>query len=148
MRGSPLVRAFWVWLAVVFLGWPLRSLTRPSGGKVEMGEEKAEPGRPVASDGRSAIRHVELELSFSRPAEWIELSHLGRTIWRKEKPGAREVQGLEIPFPREGVEFGVRVGWEGDSVSAVRFCLRTAEGEEMERSLWANGNLEAVVSFP
>lgn len=147
MRGSPLVRGFLVFVGVLSLGAPLRILTRETPPE----PQASRGGAPqAATEAGVQLGKAELELivDFSRPARRLEVLYLGKSVLSLEGPSAREERRLGIEFPKEGVEFLVRVEFEGEGTSAVRLRLKSPEGEVLDRSAWGGGRLEEVLAFP
>ncbi|MEI6712895.1 MAG: hypothetical protein WCO60_04035 [Verrucomicrobiota bacterium] len=142
MKGSPLVRAVVVFLVILSLGWPLYHLSKLEEQKVATAE--AETKQQVSAEAQL----LELELSFTREAKAFEIRHLGNVVWRKEAPGLQESTRLPIVFPKEGVELQIRAELEGSGLSAIRCRLTTPQGDEYERSVWGDGNINAVIPFP
>ncbi len=101
-----------------------------------------------AEAAKSAM--VPVVLTFSRAAARIEVRHLGKVIWSKEKPGLKETGEWSLVFPEEGVELGVQVDWPGEeeAPAALRLQLTTPEGAELDRTVWGGGRFEAVIPFP
>lgn len=142
MKGSPLVRALLVFLAILSLGWPLYHLTNLEEQKIHTAE--AETKQQVSTEAQL----LELELSFTRGAKVFEIKHLGDVVWRKDSPGLQERARLPIVFPKEGVELQVRAELEGSGLAAIRCRLITPQGDEYERSVWGDGTINAVIPFP
>jgi hypothetical protein len=94
------------------------------------------------------VARLPLVLTFSQTALQVEVSHLGKVVWKQERPGRRVEAALEIPFPREGVELAVAVQWEGEVEAALRLQLTGPDGTEYDRSVWGGKTTEAVVAFP
>lgn len=125
---------------LLFLSWPLRVLTR-------RGDESAAAAAAEPEAAPEAAK-LPLVLTFSQTALQVELSHLGKVVWKRERPGRRAEAALEIPFPKEGVELAVSVQWEGEGEGALRLQLTGPDGAEYDRSVWGGGTTEAVVAFP
>ena len=140
MKGSPLTRALVLLGVIILLGWPLHRLTSQTGQP-----SSQEAAAAVAPETAAAIPVV---LTFSRPALKVEVRHLEKVVWARTTPALSERVELSIPFPKEGVELGVTVEWEGESIGALRMQLSPPEGSELERSVWGSGSVETVVSFP
>lgn len=137
------MRAVLVFLALLALGRPLSVLTRTEEGKAAAAQ------REVASpSSEEKTQLVELEISVSRTTKVFEVLHLGRVIWRKVNPQPKEVQSVRLPFPKEGIELGVRVEFAGDGLSVVRCRLTTALGESYDRSAWGEETIDAILSYP
>ncbi|MEY5026542.1 MAG: hypothetical protein RLZZ244_2070, partial [Verrucomicrobiota bacterium] len=121
-----------------------------SGASIPRGAASLVGEAGNSSAGGDAGVELGLELGFSAEARFVELSHLGRVVWSKQDPARQERVALRLPFPKEGVELGVRVEWREASagLSGVRLRLSLPEGEELERSAWGEGKILAVVPFP
>ena len=143
MKGTPLLRAVLLLAALLLLAWPLSRVTRPAAAQGQAGTEVAPLRMPDA-----APQKLQLNLSFTRSAERIELRHLGALVWAKDRPALRESLDLNIPFPQEGIDLAVTVQWPGTELSALRLQLATPEGTELERSAWGAETMETVISFP
>lgn len=139
MRGSPLLRA--VIALVVLLGFApvIWHVTR-------VGADTSGP--PVPEVVQAGPKRVKLTLSFTIPARRVAILHLGREVWAKSDPAGEEVATIELPWPKEGVELGVKVEWpEGTPMAAMRVLLVTADGTEYDRSVWGRGAAEDVLLF-
>lgn len=142
MRGSPLLRALILFLALAAFAVPLWFLTRPAG-----------PTNPLPTDATTApVEPLEIQAAFlpGAPVEF-EVRHLGRLVWR----GAGAEQGasgpLALPFPEEGIELQVRVRWSsGVPNGAVRLQVLRRGAPALERVAWsgADGSIDAVLNFP
>jgi len=144
VRGSPLLRALLVLGVILALGWPLHRLTEHTA-EVSVAQSGG-PAQPAKAAKAAALPVV---LTFSRAAARVEVRHLGKVLWSKEKPGLKETAEWSLAFPKEGVEFGVQVDWAGDEVpAALRVQLTTPDGEELDRTVWGGGMFEAVIPFP
>ncbi len=140
MKGSPLVRSLVLLGVLLFLSWPLSVLTRRGDEQAAGAAAEAAPEPLVAS--------LPLVLTFSQTALQVEVSHLGKVVWKRERPERRVEAALEIPFPQEGVELAVAVQWEGEVEAALRLQLTGPDGADYDRSVWGVKTTEAVVSFP
>ncbi len=138
MRGSPILRAVLVFVALFALAPALWRLTRADARTLP-------PPAAVV-----AVKNVktEVRLTFSAPAKRATIQHLGRELWSKATPSAEENFACEIPWPKEGVELHVAVEWtEGTRVAAMRVRLTAPDGTEHDQSVWGDGTADDVLVF-
>ncbi len=140
MKGSPVLRAILLASLMLALGWPLHLLT-------QKGEDAHEQASAQPTESRVAER-LPLVLTFSKPAERVEIRHLGVVVWSKDQPALQEAVELNLPFPKEGAELGVSVVWGDSAASALRIQLTTPDGSELERTVWGTASTESIVPFP
>lgn len=140
MKGSPLTRALILLGVMLFSAWPLYVLTERAGQAVVVDV-------PEKSAAEAAVLGTFL-LTFSKPALRVELRHLGKVVWSREGPGIKETGELNVAFPKEGVELGVRVEWLGVEEGALRLQATSPAGVGMDRSVWGAGLVDEIVSFP
>lgn len=137
MRGSPILRAVLVFVALLALAPLLWKMTRPVFADAV--QKQPQVKRPT----------VEARLSFSTAAARVEILHLGRELWSKAAPAVAETFSAEIPWPREGIELRVLVAWpEGTRNAALRVRLTTPDGTEYDRTLWGDATADDVLKFP
>ena len=137
MRGSPILRAVLVFLALLSLAPVLWRLTRADARAVQ----------PAAQQPAKNVR-TEVRLTFSTPAKRAAIQHLGREVWSKESPASEENFTREIPWPKEGVELHVIVEWpEGTRAAAMRVRLTAPDGTEHDHSVWGDANADDVLTF-
>ena len=138
MRGSPILRAVLVFLALLALAPMLWKLTRPV---LAQADPKQQP------EAKRAM--VEVRLNFSTSAARVVIQHLGRDVWSKDAPALSEDFSAEIPWPKEGVEIHALVNWpEGTRNAAMRVRLTAPDGTEYDRSAWGNATADDVLRFP
>ena len=138
MRGSPILRAVLVFVALLALAPVLWKLTRPG---------LAETARRPQHQVKRAT--VEARLSFSVAATRVEIQHLGREVWSKASPALAESFSVEVPWPKEGVELHVLVAWrEGMRNAAMRVRLNAPDGIEYDRTVWGDATADDVLTFP
>ena len=138
MRGSPILRAVLVFIALLALAPLLWRLTRADARTVQ---------QPVTLT-LAKIAKTEVRLTFSTPAKRVTIQHLGREVWSKAMPAAEENFTCEIPWPKEGVELHVLVEWpEGTRAAAMRMRLTAPDGTEHDRSVWGDGAADDVLVF-
>ena len=138
MRGSPILRAVLVFIALLGLAPLLWKLTRPV---------LADTVPKVQPEPRRA--KVEGRVSFSTAATRVSIQHLGREVWGKASPSAAEDFSAEIPWPKEGIEFHVLVVWpDGTRNAAMRLRLTAPDGTDYDRSVWGDATADDVLRFP
>ena len=138
MRGSPILRAVLVFIALLALAPLLWRLTRA--------DARAVPPRPAVVAAKNV--KTEVRLTFSTPAKRVTIQHLGKDVWSKVTPVAEESFACEIPWPKEGVELHVLVEWpEGTRAAAMRMRLTAPDGTEHDRSAWGDGAADDVLVF-
>jgi hypothetical protein len=139
MRGSPILRAVLVFVALLALAPMLWRLTQPADAR-----NAAQP--PMETPAKNSA--VEARLTFSTPAMRAVIQHLGREVWSKAAPAGEESFTCEIPWPREGVELHAIVEWpEGTRAAAMRVRLTSPDGTEHDRSLWGDAKADDVLTF-
>lgn len=135
MRGSPLIRAAIAFAVILLVGLPVWSVTHPKTVKRILETPKAEK------------QHLQLRLTFAHLPASFEVLHLGEVIW-KENPAAEITHPLDIEFPKEGVDFEIKAQWPANTPpTAIRVQLATPGGT-LEKSIWGEGSLDEVVTFP
>ena len=141
MRGSPLLRAAIVFVALLALGPLLRKLTRADAVPAVVKSDAAQPP--------PARARVALALTFSTSAKKAVITHLGREVWSKLQPDLAEEAVIELRWPKEGVELRAVVVWpESAPASAMRVKLSDPAGNEHDRTVWGRGSVAKVLVFP
>jgi hypothetical protein len=139
MRGSPLLRASLVFLALLALSPFLWRMTHESA--------RAVPTTPV-SQKVDAV-DLPLELAFTAAPKRVVITHLQKEVWTKDNPESEENLTLTLPWPAEGGELKFAVEWpEEAKLSAMRVTLADPERGEIERTLWGRGSKTGVLGFP
>ena len=137
MRGSPILRAVLVFLALLSLAPLLWWLTRADALAVQ----------PAISQPAKNVK-AEVRLTFSTPAKRAVIQHLAREVWSKKSPASEENFTCEIPWPKEGVELHILVEWrEGTRAAAMRVRLTAPDGTEHDRTVWGDANADDVITF-
>ena len=137
MRGSPILRAVLVFIALLSLAPVLWRLTQADARTVQ----------PVAQQPAKNAK-TEVRLTFSTPAMRVVIQHLGREVWHHLMPAAQETFTCEIPWPKEGVELHVLLEWpEGTRAAAMRVRLTAPDGTEHDRSVWGDASADDVLTF-
>jgi len=127
MRGSPLIRALIVFVALLALAPLLWQMTRPAGATQA-------PSGPVTPSVEA--KPVKMELTFTVPPKRVSVMHLSREVWAKDTPGAEEEAELSISWPKEGVELRFKVDWPEGTRAAMRVKITDSEQNEQEQTVW------------
>jgi hypothetical protein len=139
VRGSPLIRALLAFLAIALLGWPLWHLTSSS-------EAVATPAAPPPA---SEAKAIGLQLTFTAVPKSFVIRHLEKDVWSEAAPQAEVEREVTIPFPENGVDLIVKIEWpEGAPLAAARVRLTDPAGDAHEKSVWGQGTVEEVLTFP
>ncbi len=135
MRGSPLLHALFLAIALALAGIPIWSLTRPHAHAVE-----AKAG--IAKTGRHA---VELAVTSTAPAQ-ITLSSEGKVVWQSGAAATQFEQTLDLPV--SGGELVAAVQWAGGQDHAARFQF-SHDGETLaDATLWGGAETAGVIPVP
>ena len=138
MRGSPILRAVLVFVALLSLAPLLWRLTRADARAVQ------QPATPTPAKNAK----TEVRLTFSTPAKRVTIQHLGKDVWSKAPPATEENFTCEIPWPKEGVELHVLVEWpDGTRAAAMRMRLTAPDGAEHDRTVWGDVSADDVLVF-
>ena len=137
MRGSPILRAILVFVALLALAPALWRFTRADARTVQ----------PATQQAPKNVK-AEVRLTFSTPAMRVVIQHLGREVWHQLMPAAQETLTCELPWPKEGVELHVLVEWpEGTRAAAMRVRVTAPDGTEHDRSVWGDASADDVLTF-
>lgn len=138
MRGSPLVRALFAFLAILALGWPLWRLTTAA----DVPREQPKPA-VVEANG------VGLRLTFTLVPKSVKVLHLGQEVWSESAPTAELEHKLKLAYPAEGIDLQFQIEWPADApLAAMRATLTDPAGDAHEKSVWGTGRTEETVTFP
>lgn len=137
MRGSPLLRACLVVIALLAVLWPLRTLT------THRAEGPSAPAQNVA--GQESNAHLVLT-STSFPFTF-GVSHLGKTIWKGEAMESSIARDVKMTFPPEGVDLLIDAKWQGDKQGAVKLDVTMDNSDTMTKTLWGIGGVSGVLTF-
>ena len=139
MRGSPLLRAFFVFVILLLLAPFLWRITQESA--------RAVPNATVVEKVSSV--EVPVELAFTAAAKRVVIVHLEKEVWAKDNPELSEEVTLNLAWPKEGGELKFIVEWPDDSaLAAMRAKLIDPARGEIERTLWGRGAKTGVLGFP
>ncbi len=139
MRGSPLLRALLAFLVIAALGWPLWQLTRPTSGVA------SPPPEPAVTEAKA----IGLQLAFTTLPKSFVVRHLEKDIWTENAPRSVMEQEIPLVFPDSGVDLVFHVEWPDDApLAATRVRLTDPEGDVHEKSVWGQGTVDEVLTFP
>ena len=139
MRGSPLLRALFAFLAILSLGYPLARLTS-TGESVEVAPQPAAP---------AVAREISLQLTFTTVPRKFRIIHLGKEVWSESAPAAEMERKVTLVFPKEGIDLQFQAEFPGESAQvAMRVKLTDPDGNALEKSLWGAGSIDEVLTFP
>ena len=137
MRGSPILRAVLVFVALLALAPLLWKMTRPVLADT------------VPEHLLDLHEIVDVRLNFTTAATRVEIQHLGRKVWSKATPAVAETLAVKIPWPNEGVDLRVIAAWpEGTRSAAMRVRLTAPDGTEYDRTVWGDATADDVLKFP
>ncbi len=136
MRGSPLVRAGLVLVALLLLILPLRSLT-----SARLASSLAAPARAVQTAA------VSLTITSTSYPFQFEISHLGKTIWKGESNISKSSKTLALAFPPEGIDLIVAASWARPQETAVRIEVARSDQPPLTKTLWGTEQVNDVVTF-
>ena len=136
MKGSPLLRALLVVIALLALLLPLRSLTtyRPKGP-------------PTSPQIPATESNVHLVLTSTNFPFTFAVSHLGKTIWKGEAGESGVARDVQMIFPPEGIDLLLDVKWQGQKQTAVKIDLTPEGGDTITRTLWGTTGVNDVLTF-
>ena len=136
MKGSPLLRALLVVIALLVLLWPLRNLTSHHA--------KGPPSLPQTPATES---NAHLGLTSTTFPFTFEISHLGKTIWKGEATENSVARDVQLIFPREGIDLLIDAKWEGQRQTAVKIDLTPEGGDTITKTLWSTTEVNDVLTF-
>ena len=139
MRGSPLLRAFLAFCCIAALGWPLWRLTHPA-------EATATPATTLPE---AAAKAIDLQLEFTAVPKRFEVRHLEEAVWTEDAPQVSMERNVPLAFPEKGVDLVFHIEWPADApLAAVRVRLIDPAGDTHEKSVWGQGTVDEVLTFP
>jgi hypothetical protein len=139
VRGSPLLRALFAFCLIAALGWPLWHLTRPT--EVEAG--------PVVAPPSVEAKAIGLQLTFTIPPKSFAVRYLEKDIWAESAPQASMEREIPLVFPEKGVDLVFHIEWPDDApLAAARVRLTDPAGDTHEKSVWGQGAVDEVLTFP
>jgi len=139
MRGSPLVRAILVVIALLTLLIPLRTLTSRR-------IETTIPLRQTAQ-GSTAKKKFRLELTSTTVPFKYQITSGGETIWSGESNSTTVAADAELKFPPEGIDLVVDASWTEKKQTAVRLALIPQDSVGMAKTMWGTTSVSEVLTF-
>jgi hypothetical protein len=137
MHGCPSIRAAMVFAIFVVLGLPVWSITHPKTVASPMESQKVEK------------QMLQLRLTFAHQPSSISVQHLGEVVWKETTPALNIEHALNIELPKEGVDFEIKAQWPtGTPATGVRVQLKTRSAGTLEKTVWGEGELDEVITFP
>src|SRR5437879_2464114 len=136
MKGSPLLRALLVVIALLAVLWPLRSLTSHHA--------KGPPSSPRTPAIESNVHLVLTSTTFPFT---FEISHLGKTIWKGEASESSVARDVQLIFPREGIDLLIDAKWQREKQTAVKIDLTPEGGDTITKTLWGTTEVNEVLTF-
>ena len=139
MRGSPLVRAILVVIALLALLMPLRTLT----------SRRSETATPLqqATQGSTAKKRFRLELTSTTVPFKYQITSDGETIWSGQSNSTVVATDAELKFPPEGIDLVVDASWTEKKQTAVRLALIPQDSAMMAKTIWGTTNVSEVLTF-
>jgi hypothetical protein len=139
MRGSPLVRAILVVIALLALLVPLRTLT----------SRRSKTATPLqqAAQGSTAKKRFRLELTSTTVPFKYQITSDGETIWSGESNSTVVATDAELKFPPEGIDLVVDASWTEKKQTAVRLALIPQDSAMMAKTIWGTTNVSEVLTF-
>ena len=139
MRGSPLVRAILVVIALLVLLLPLRTLTSRRS-------EITTPFQQVARDA-AVKKKFHLQLTSTTVPFKYHITSSGEAIWSGESNSATVATDSELKFPPEGIDLVVDASWTENKQTAVRLLLIPQDSAAMTRTMWGTASVSEVLTF-
>jgi hypothetical protein len=136
MRGSPLLRAVFVIIALLLAAIPVWELTHQARATMD-----SEASPPAAE---SAVR---VSLTFAHPPLDFQVLYLGKVIWEGKQPAGDVQRDFEMEFPKEGIDLEVKAEWPpATPLTAVRVTVAHGYGST-DQTAWGKDNVDAVLTF-
>jgi hypothetical protein len=139
MRGSPLVRAILVVIALLALLIPLRTLT----------SRRSETAAPLQqpAQGSTAKKKFRLELTSTTIPFKYQVASGGQAIWSGESNSPTVATDAELNFPPEGIDLVIDVSWTEKKQTAVRLALIPQNSAMMTQTIWGTTGVSEVLTF-
>jgi hypothetical protein len=136
MRGSPLLRALLVVIALLAVLWPLRSLTT---------HRAEQPHAPPQT--ATAQSNVHLVLTSTTFPFAFAISYLGEPIWKGEAVESSIARDVHMTFPPEGIDLLIDAKWQGQRQTAVKVDVTPEGGDTITKTLWGTTQVSDVLTF-
>ena len=139
MRGSPLVRALMVVIALLALLAPLRTLT----------SRRSEAATPLPQTAGSSPerKKFRLELTSTTTPFKYQVTNGGETIWSGESNATTVATDAELKFPSEGVDLVLDASWAEKKQTALRLALIPEDSAVMAKTVWGTTSVSEVMTF-
>jgi hypothetical protein len=138
VRGSPLLRAFLAFCLIAAFAWPLWHLTHP------MQVVAAAPAQ-----ARAENKDIGLQMDFTVLPKRFVVRYLEKDLWTETAPQASMEHQLSLVFPDKGVDLVFHIEWPDDApLAAARVRLTDPAGDTHEKSVWGQGTVDEVLTFP
>lgn len=140
MHGSPLLRTISVIILLLLAGIPLWRMTHEAAAASVIPEVAAPEAQST----------VHMEAGFSPKPLRFEVSYLGKIVWQSDLVTADSAQkDIAMPYPKEGVDLEYKVTWPpGAGQCAARLSVAPGDAEPVVKTLWGNGEVDDVLTFP
>jgi len=139
MRGSPLVRATLVVIALLALLAPLRTLT---GRRSETATFVKQ-----AAQSLTAKKKVRLGLTSTTVPFKYQITSGGETIWSGESNSTTVATDAELNFPPEGIDLVLDASWNEKKQTAVKLALIPQDSDMMAKTIWGTTSVSEVLTF-
>lgn len=139
MRGSPLVRAVLIVIALLALLIPLRTLT----SRRSVTTTPLQPAAQVST----AKKKFRLELTSTTVPFKYKISSDGETIWSGDSNSPTVATDAELNFPPEGIDLVIDVSWTEKKQTAVRLVLIPPDSAMMAKTMWGTTSVSEVLTF-
>jgi hypothetical protein len=133
-----LIRALLAFCLIAALGWPLWHLTHQA-------EAVAVPVAVTPPEAKA----IGLQLEFTAVPKRFIVKHLEKDVWTENAPQASMEMNVPLEFPESGVDLVFHIEWAAETpLAAARIRLTDPEGETHEKSVWGQGTVDEVLTFP
>ena len=135
MRGSPLLQAALVVIALLLLLIPLHRLTERHAVTIQ-----AATTPPPAKEVHLSVRTTATPCRF-------QIAFLGKPLWAGDASTADLGKDFEIDFPKEGIDLAIDATWETQALSAIEISVSLPDGGVIAKTLWGQGTASDVLTF-
>jgi hypothetical protein len=139
MRGSPLIRAILVVIALLALLAPLRTLTSRRSETATLVKQSAQ--------SPTAKKKVRLELTSTTLPFKYQITSAGETIWSGEAHSTTVATDAELNIPPEGIDLVLDASWNEKKQTAVRLALEPQGSDKMAKTVWGTTSVSEVLTF-
>jgi hypothetical protein len=139
MRGSPLIRAILVVIALLALLAPLRTLTSRRSETATLVKQ--------AAQSLTAKNKVRLEVTSTTVPFKYQITGGGKTIWSGESNSTTVATDAELNFPPEGIDLVLDASWNEKKQTAVKLALIPQDSDMMAKTIWGTTSVSEVLTF-